>query len=204
MLHFTPKETAFYGDFAVLAQHGSSAADLLRDTLSDFQQVEQRVARLKALEHRGDEATHGILVRLNKTFITPFDREDIHRLASSLDDVLDLIYSAGERVLFYRIPGPSRSASELAAVIVEQCKQISAAIEKLHDPKSLLSHCIEINRLENEADRLLRAAIAGLFDNEKDAFSLIKWKELYEVLEAATDRAEDVANVLESIVVKNS
>jgi uncharacterized protein len=204
MPRFMPKDRAFYERFTELAHSATAAALLLEQTLGDFQDVQSRVEKLKAFEHAGDQATHDIFVRLNKTFITPFDREDIHRLAATLDDVLDFVYSAGERVLLYRISGPSRSAAQLAGVVVQQCEQISAAVGKLEHPANVLPHCVEINRLENEADRILRAAIAALFENERDPVTLIKLKELYEVLEIASDKAEDVANVLESIVLKNS
>jgi len=204
MARFMPKETAFFTMFSQLADSASTAAHLLRDTLRDLQRLDQRTGELKRIEHDADEVTHEILIKLNKTFITPFDREDIHRLASSLDDVIDFIYSAGERTLLYNITVPTRSAEQLAEVIVAQCEQIAAGVRKLERPQDVLQHCVEINRLENEADRLLRAAIAGLFATEKEPIPLIKLKELYEVLETATDKAEDVANTLESIVLKNS
>jgi predicted phosphate transport protein (TIGR00153 family) len=204
MARFMPKETAFFTMFSQLADSATTAAHLLRDTLRDLQHLDQRTGELKRIEHNADEVTHDILIKLNKTFITPFDREDIHRLASSLDDVIDFIYSAGERTLLYNITVPTRSAEQLAEVIVAQCEQIAAAVRKLERPQEVLQHCVEINRLENEADRLLRAAIAGLFTTEKEPIPLIKLKELYEVLETATDKAEDVANTLESIVLKNS
>jgi uncharacterized protein len=204
MARFMPKETAFFTMFSQLADSATTAAHLLRDTLRDLERLDHRTDELKRIEHDADEVTHEILIKLNKTFITPLDREDIHRLASSLDDVIDFIYSAGERAMLYNITVPTRSAEQLAEVIVAQCEQIAAAVRKLERPQEILQHCVEINRLENEADRLLRAAIAGLFATEKDPIPLIKLKELYEVLETATDKAEDVANTLESIVLKNS
>jgi predicted phosphate transport protein (TIGR00153 family) len=149
--------------------------------------------------------THNILTRLNQTFITPFDREDIHRLASSLDDVLDFVYAAGVRLIMYKINTAPEAASLLAEVVVKQCHQLSEAMGRLEKKnEQVLDNCVEINRLENEADQIARAAIALLFEKEKDPISLIKLKELYEVLETATDKAEDAANVLEGVVLKST
>jgi predicted phosphate transport protein (TIGR00153 family) len=167
--------------------------------------VEERVRLLKEIEHRGDEMTHNILTKLNQTFITPFDREDIHQLASSLDDVLDFTYAAGVRLTMYKIISAPEAAPKLADILVRQTDQLSQAmgrLEKNHD--HVLENCVEINRLENEADQVARTAIAVLFDKEKDPISLIKLKELFEVLETATDKAEDVANVLEAVVLKSA
>ena len=161
--------------------------------------------QLKDIEHRGDDMTHNILTKLNQTFITPFDREDIYRLASSLDDVLDFIYAAGVRLIMYKITSVPPAASLLAGIVVKQADQLTDALARLgkkHD--NVLENCVEINRLENEADGVARAAIAVLFEKEKDPISLIKLKELYEVLETATDKAEDAANVLEGVVLKSA
>jgi len=148
--------------------------------------------------------THNILTKLNQTFITPFDREDIYRLASSLDDVLDFIYAAGVRLVMYKIKSAPPAASQLADIIVRQCDQLLPAVTGLEKHNSVLNYCVEINRLENEADSVARAAIGVLFDKETDPISLIKLKELYEVLETATDKAEDAANVLEGVVLKSA
>lgn len=204
MVRIIPRETKFFDMFADMSGNLTEGARLLTELLTDFQQVDGRVQTLKGIEHRGDEMTHSILVKLNQTFITPFDREDIHRLASSLDDVLDLIYAAGERVLMYKITHAPPEAGDLARIIVLQSEQISKAVVMLEKHNHVLDYCVEINRLENEADRLARAGIGRLFDEERDPIRLIKIKELYEVLETATDRAEDVANVLESVVLKSA
>jgi predicted phosphate transport protein (TIGR00153 family) len=177
---------------------------LLQEILSDFQNVETRVQQLKEIEHRGDDTTHQILTKLNQTFITPFDREDIHRLATSMDDVLDFIYAAGERLMMYKITSAPGAAAELVAVVIKQAQEIGKAVMLLDKHEQVLPHCVEINRLENEADMITRSAIAKLFDSEKDPITLIKLKELYEVLEHASDKAEDVANVLESVVLKSA
>jgi uncharacterized protein len=178
---------------------------LLKQLLEDFQNVDTRVQQLKDIEHRGDDMTHNILTKLNQTFITPFDREDIYRLASSLDDVLDFVYAAGVRLVMYKITSAPPAASRLADIVVKQSDQLTDALARLgkkHD--NVLENCVEINRLENEADSIAREAIAVLFEKEKDPISLIKLKELYEVLETATDKAEDAANVLEGVVLKSA
>jgi hypothetical protein len=149
--------------------------------------------------------THSVLTKLNQTFITPFDREDIYRLASSLDDVLDFVYAAGVRLTMYKITSAPSAAYKLADIVVSQAKELSLALAKLEkNDEHLLTHCVEINRLENEADQVARSAIAALFDKERDPISLIKLKELYEVLETATDKAEDAANVVEGVVLKST
>ncbi len=205
MVRLIPRDNKFFDLFADMASNLGEGARLLQRTLRDFQDVEERVRQLKEIEHRGDEMTHGILIKLNQTFITPFDREDIYRLASSLDDVLDFIYAAGVRLVMYKITSAPEAASRLAEVLVRQSDQLSEAVaglERKHD--HVLENCVEINRLENEADAVARSAIAVLFDKEKDPISLIKLKELYEVLETATDKAEDAANVLEGVVLKSA
>jgi len=205
MVRLIPKDTKFFDMFAEMASNLGDGARLLKQTLEDFQNVDARVQQLKDIEHRGDDMTHNILTKLNQTFITPFDREDIYRLASSLDDVLDFVYAAGVRLVMYKITSAPEAASQLAGIVVKQSDQLTDALARLgkkHD--NVLEHCVEINRLENEADNVARSAIAVLFEKEKDPISLIKLKELYEVLETATDKAEDAANVLEGVVLKSA
>jgi predicted phosphate transport protein (TIGR00153 family) len=161
-------------------------------------------SRIKDLEHKGDELTHHVIDELNKTFITPIDREDIHDLCAALDDVLDLIDSTATRLVLFRIVEPIRSVPEMAAVLLSQAMEIGAAVSNLQDNDHVVERCIEINRLENDADRLFQLAIASMFEEVKDPIEVIKRKEIIETLETATDKAEDVANVLESIVVKNT
>ncbi|HWF06260.1 MAG TPA: DUF47 family protein [Candidatus Angelobacter sp.] len=205
MVRLIPRDTKFFDMFAEMASNLGDGARLLKQTLEEFTNVDDRVQQLKDIEHRGDDMTHNILTKLNSTFITPFDREDIYRLASSLDDVLDFVYAAGVRLVMYKITAAPPAASQLAGIIVKQADQLTdalARLEKKHD--NVLENCVEINRLENEADSVARAAIAVLFEKEKDPISLIKLKELYEVLETATDKAEDAANVLEGVVLKSA
>jgi len=204
MLRLIPRETKFIDAFSDIANNLTDGAKLLREILIDMKDVDSRVQKLKDIEHKGDEMTHNVLTHLNQTFITPFDREDIYRLASSLDDVLDFVHAAGERLVMYKIKTVYPAASELAGVVVRQSEQLCQAVSLLGKHDRVLQICVEINRLENEADRIASSALARLFDTEKDPINLIKQKELYEVLETATDKAEDAANVIESVVVKSA
>jgi predicted phosphate transport protein (TIGR00153 family) len=204
MVRLVPRDTKFFDMFADMAGNILEGAKLLKAILDDFQNVEVRVQQIKDLEHKGDDMTHAILVKLNSTFITPFDREDIHALASAMDDVLDYVNAAGERLVMYKINAAPSAAAEIAGVIVRQAEQLSKAVSMLEKHDNVLDICVEINRLENEADRIARGALAALFEREKDPIALIKLKELIEVLETATDKAEDAANVLESVVLKSA
>ena len=203
-MRLIPRESKFFRMFADVSQNLTQGARLLHDILKNPANMEPRLDQLQEIEHRGDEMTHGIITALNQTFITPFDREDIHRLTSSLDDVLDFVNAAGVRLRLYKIKTPPSIAAELAAMIVEQSEELAQGVSLLEKNKLVLEHCVEVHRLENEADRLSRKAIADLFDNEKDPIQLIKIKELYEVLETATDKAEDAANVLEAVALKSN
>jgi predicted phosphate transport protein (TIGR00153 family) len=205
MVRLVPRDTKFFDMFAEMASNLGDGARLLQQTLKDFKNVDDRIRQLKDIEHRGDDMTHNILTKLNQTFITPFDREDIYRLASSLDDVLDFVYAAGVRLVMYKITAAPEAATILAEIVVKQSDQLTDALARLGKKRdNVLENCVEINRLENEADGVARAAIAVLFEKEKDPISLIKLKELYEVLETATDKAEDAANVLEGVVLKSA
>jgi len=203
-MRLIPRESKFFRMFADVSQNLTQGTRLLHNILKNPANMEPRLDQLQAIEHRGDEMTHGIITALNQTFITPFDREDIHRLTSSLDDVLDFVNAAGVRLRLYKIKTPPSIAAELAAMIVEQSEELAQGVSLLEKNKLVLEHCVEVHRLENEADRLSRNAIADLFDNEKDPIHLIKIKELYEVLETATDKAEDAANVLETVALKSN
>lgn len=203
-MRLVPRETKFYDMFVEMAENLISGAKVMAEVLGDFNDVPERVRQLKEIEKHGDDMTHAVILKLNQTFITPFDREDIHRLASTIDDVLDLLNAAGERLVMYKIATAPQAAHELAQIVVRQSEQISAAVAKLDKQDTVLDRCVEINRLENEADAIARRAIGALFDAETDPIALIKLKELYETLETATDKAEDVANVLESVVLKSA
>jgi uncharacterized protein len=203
-LRLVPHEAKFFEMFAELSGYLIEGAKLLKNILEDPRDLAMRVEQVQAIEHRGDRATHAIITKLNQSFITPFDREDIHTLASSLDDVLDFTYAAANRLVLYKITEPPPTAAELAGLIVLQTEELARGVSLLEENGAVLRHCEEINRLEDEADHISRRAIAALFENEKDPIHLIKLKELYEVLEVATDKAEDAANVLEAIVLKSA
>jgi hypothetical protein len=191
--------------FRDVSENLTEGARLLHDILKNPHDLTERINRLQEIEHRGDDMTHDIIRMLNQTFITPFDREDIHALSSSLDDVLDYVNSAATRMKLYRITVPPPASAALAALIVTQSEELSKGVSLLaEENQRVLDHCVEVNRLENEADRVSRSAIAELFEHEKDPIQLIKIKELYEVLETATDKAEDAANVLEAVVLKST
>ncbi len=204
MFRLIPRETKFFELFAELSASLSAGAKLLRAILEDPHDLEKRVEQMQAIEHEGDRATHAIIAKLNTSFITPFDREDIHRLASSLDDVLDFMNAAAVRLVMYKIADPPVASAELAGIIVLQAEELARGVSLLEKNNGVLKHCDEVNRLEDEADNISRKAIAALFEHEKDPIQLIKIKELYEVLETATDKAEDAANVLEAIVLKSA
>ena len=204
MVRLLPKETKFFDMFAEMSSNLVLGATAIADLLKEFRDPAQHVKRIKEIEHAGDELTHAVFVKLNSTFITPFDREDIHTLASSLDDVLDFINAAADRIMLYKITAAPPAAYEIALIIVKQAEALGRAVKNLEKLKDVLPHCVEVNRLENEADRICREAIGKLFDSERDPIALIKIKELLEVLETATDKAEDAANVLETVVLKSA
>jgi predicted phosphate transport protein (TIGR00153 family) len=190
--------------FSAMSNNLIDGARAMVDLFADYRDVDKKVDEIRRIEHVGDEMTHSIMRKLNQTFITPFDREDLYKLASSLDDVLDFLNASGARIVMYRITNPPPEAGVLARLILAQSEELAKAVSLLEKNGDVLVHCVEINRLENEADQVSRAAIARLFDHEKDPITLIKTKELLEFLETATDRAEDVADVLETVVLKNA
>src|ERR1041385_4374151 len=203
-MRLIPRERKFFQMFSEVSTNRTDGARLLHDILKDPQDYSPRIRKLQEIEHRGDEMTHAIIRMLNQTFITPFDREDIHALTSSLDDVLDYVNSAATRMTLYGITAPPQAAVDLSALIIQQSEELSMGVSLLEENQRVLEHCVEVNRLENEADKVSRKAIAELFEKEKDPIQLIKIKELYEVLETATDKAEDAANVLEAVVLKST
>ena len=199
-----PQEKDFFALFQKQAENIVSGAAALSNMLEHYKGVPEQVQRIKAIEHSGDEITHQIFRRLNQTFVTPFDREDIHELCGTMDDVIDLIDAAASRFVLYRIEKVRGGASELAKVLTLATMELSAAIHAIAAPYSALQRVIEINRLENESDRICRTLIAQLFEEENDPVTIIKWKEIFEVLETAVDKCEDVSNVIESVILKNA
>jgi len=198
-----PREERFYTDFQALADELKRGARLLEEMLAPDQPVWNKADEIKEVEHKCDFLTHGIIQRLNRTFVTPLDREDIHALARSLDDVMDAIDDSASLVRLYRLERVRFGARELAQIITASTDSVRLALDGIEQHKGLLTHAIEINRLENEADRTHQQAVSRLFDDEKDPLMVMKWKETLDFLENATDRCEDVANVLEGVMVKH-
>jgi predicted phosphate transport protein (TIGR00153 family) len=203
---FMPREEAFFDLFEKAAENLHHAAQLLVETMEHFEQLEENAQRMERLEHRGDQFIHEIMARLHRTFITPLDREDIHRLASAIDDVLDFIEGTTERFVIYKVRGITPHAKNLAHVIAQQVEQIHKVMPQLRHGKNeeTLKNCIEINRLENQADKIHRDALAELFENHHDPLEVIRWRDLYELMENATDKNEDVAIIIEGIVLKSA
>ncbi len=204
MFRFIPRDEKFFDLFRVSALNIREAAVALKAMVESEADYDARWKQVEEYEHTGDRITHDLIKKLNQTFITPLDREDIHQLASGLDDVVDLIEAAATRLALYKIPRCTDEAKRLAKLIHQMADEIVFAIEKLKDLQGILPHCVEINRLENVADRVARDAIAALFIGGHGPVEIIKWKEIYETLETATDRCEDVADVLERIVLKHA
>jgi predicted phosphate transport protein (TIGR00153 family) len=198
-----PREEKFYNDFQALADELKRGAALLEQMLAPERPIWDKAEEIKEVEHKCDFLTHEIIQRLNRTFVTPLDREDIHALARSLDDVMDAIDASATLVRLYRLESVRFGARELAQIITASTHQVRLALEAMEQRKGLITHAVEINRLENEADRIHQQAVSRLFDDERDPMVVIKWKETLDFLEDATDRCEDVANVLEGVMVKH-
>jgi uncharacterized protein Yka (UPF0111/DUF47 family) len=200
----------FFDSFEKATSVIIQAASVLVDLMEQYQDVPAKLARLEDLEHQGDEATHAVIRALNETFITPLDREDIALLARSLDDVTDFIWAAADRLRVFHIEHITPPAQGMARVLEQQARVLGEAVQALRDQhrrQAVLPLTVEVNRLENEADNLLRDGIGRLFanpDDPRDIVLSIKWREIYEYLEMASDKAEDAANVLEAIVIKHN
>ncbi|HLC22090.1 MAG TPA: DUF47 family protein [Candidatus Methylomirabilis sp.] len=205
MFRLIPREEKFFEFFEKAANNILDGAKVLVQ-MTDEQDgdFEKGWKQLEDLEHVGDKITHQIIRKLNRTFITPIDREDIHALTVALDDVMDLIEAVAARMSLYKIKQPTEEARKLALVILKSAEEIVKAVSNLERLDDVTEHCIEINRLENEADEISREAIAGLFEKGQDPIDVIKWKEIYETMETATDRCEDVANIVEGVALKNT
>jgi len=203
----TPRDTKFYDLFEESAANLVTAAEKLVDLFNNYEDVEAKAKQLKALEHQGDMITHEIIQRVNSTFVTPIDREDIALLAHTLDSVMDFIEAAGRTAFLYRIAQPTERARQLASIVAKMTYALNEVLPCLRHRnqfKRILEQCVEINSLENEADDVHHAAMAELFDSSKDASEIIKLRELYQHMEDATDQGEDVANILEGIVLKHA
>ncbi|MBT1070659.1 DUF47 domain-containing protein [Pelotalea chapellei] len=206
MFGLIPKEEKFFLLFKQMTGNIIEGAKLLKEMLDNFDNPSESQRKIKDVEHKGDSITHEIIQKLNKTFVTPLDREDIYALASKLDDIIDLIDASAARVIMYNVESIPPEAKSLGFIILQSCYAVDKAVAMLGQKSNeqIFAACVEINALENEADRVSREAISRLFDEEKDPIQLIKWKEIYETLERATDKCEDAANILESVVVKNA
>jgi predicted phosphate transport protein (TIGR00153 family) len=205
MFRIIPRDEAFFVMFEKAAQNALEGAEVLKDLLDHFDDVKEKARQIEEIEHKGDTLTHEIVRKLNTTFITPIDREDILALTSSIDDVIDLIHAAATRIMLYKISEPTPQAKELGFLILKSTRELHRGVTRLSTKMDeVFEHCVEVNSLENEADRVCRDAIAQLFDQEKDPIYILKWKEIYETLETATDRCEDAANVLEGVALKNA
>jgi predicted phosphate transport protein (TIGR00153 family) len=204
MFKWIPKEEKFFDMFTAMAKNAHEGAILLKRMMETDDDAADLAQSLKGLEHKGDILMHDLLIKLNKTFIVPIDREDIYALSSSIDDVIDLIESIARRKVLFKVKNIGQGSKEIAHLLLRATSEIVSAISQLQNGMRVMDHCIEINRLEDEADHIYHEALARLFDTETDPINLIKRKELIETLETALDKCEDVANVIEGIIVKNA
>ncbi len=203
-LPFIPREEKFFHMFIEDSANVLAAARMLEQFFGNYAEREPLANRLRELEHQGDQMSHNIGQKLESTFVTPIDREDISVLISRLDDIIDLIEEVADTCVLYGIEAPTPVAIQQAEIIAKQCEQLHEAIVKLRHFKDLSPHWIEVHRLENEGDQIVRHAIAELFKNGQDPVEVIKWKDVYALLEEAIDSCEDAANVVERIVVKHA
>ena len=205
LLNFLPREEQYFDLFIQMTRYISAAARELKEMLADRNRdFEEYAQRIKGLEHACDELTHNISTRLNKSFITPFDREDIYTMSTALDDIVDLIDDAARAIIIYDVHEITDYARAFADVIVRMAEQLQEIVSTLQKPKNVTQRLVEIHRLENEGDDIFHAAIAELFHDSHDALTVLKWKEVYEKLEAAVDRCENVANIIESVIIKHT
>ena len=202
---FLPQEYRFYDLWEKAAEYTVGAAQLLLKINQNYQDADPLARELESLEHNCDEVVHDILDRLNKSFITPLDREDIHAMIVRIDDVVDLTDAAANRMAFFKIGQPTPHSLNLAKQILRGCEKLNAAVKGMRSPKhydQVRLDCIAIHEVENAADDILHEALAELFTIEKDPIRVIKWKDIYETMETVTDRCEDAANVLQNVIVK--
>lgn len=203
-MQLIPRDKQFYDLFAEVAARMSGSATLLHELFKDPPKIEQNVSQIKKLEHEADNLTHDTIDRINRTFVTPFDREDIHSLAGHLDDVVDLIDGCARRVVIFHISESREHAVLLSEVLLRSTRCIEDAVKKMKDPKAVSSANRQLKLLEEEGDALYHEAMEKLFSSTTDAILVLKWKELYDKIEDAIDQCEDVGNALQSISLKNS
>jgi predicted phosphate transport protein (TIGR00153 family) len=204
MFGLIPRELAFFDMFQKAAHNMIEGSRLLKEMMENYRNPAEQAQRLHDIEHIGDTITHDIAKKLNQTFITPIDREDIHGLASVLDDILDIVEAISDRFVVFKVSAPTETAIKLANILYQSSVAVGAGIDLLGKPHAdVTEYAIRVNSLENEADRVTRDAISKLFEEEKDPIAVIKWKEIYESFEEGTDRCEDVSNILERIALKH-
>jgi predicted phosphate transport protein (TIGR00153 family) len=208
-MRFSAKSGSFYDQFERHARKTVEGCTLLLALMNTkgADNVRDQACAIADIEHECDEITHEVIAQLRSALITPIDRGEIHRLITRMDDVMDFVEATSERFALYEIQEPSEEASQLASVLLSCSEHVLEAVTAVRDikhPQPILDKCIEINRLENEADGRLRDALARLFSNETNPIAIMKWKEIYELLETATDRCEDVANIIEGVVLENA
>lgn len=203
-LSLMPKRNIFFTQFSQHAKNALEATQALEALLGDFTDVERKVRDIHAIEHYGDKLTHEIMKELNETFVTPLDREDIIGLASKIDDVTDVAYDVSELVQIYKVRSVRPAAVRQAKALVAAADEMVQMMDNLQRLKDLEPHWIKLHTFENEGDQLFRDAVGELFANESDAIELIKWKDIYSLIEVALDRCEDVANIVETIKIKHS
>jgi predicted phosphate transport protein (TIGR00153 family) len=201
---FAPRDRVYFELFEEGGRNMSRAAGLLHELLASWPDRKELAAEIRDLEHAGDRITHDIIDRMNHTFVTPIDREDILALASAIDDVVDYVEEVADYLGLYKIEAPMEQAIRLARVLADAAIQISEALGRLRGVEDITTYTVEVNRLENEGDRITREAVASLFDGGIDPMVVIRWKDLFERLEAGVDATERAANIIESIVIKNS
>ena len=204
MFKFAPHKEKFFDLFKQAAENALAGSRGLKQMLEQYDNPQESWKKIKDLEHEGDRITHRTIRSLNQTFLTPIDAEDIHALITALDNVMDAIEAAASRMILFRIDQPTAEAKELSEIIVTSTEQLVKAVSHMPRLDDIDEYCIEINRLENTADDIYRNAISRLFENGTAPLEVIKWLDIYEILESATDRCEDVANTLETIGLKNT
>lgn len=207
MVRFFPRDEKFFDLFENAADKIEEGINALMDLLNDYTDVAEKVKKIKDLEHEADQITHRTIDKLNRTFITPIDREDIHELITKMDDIMDFVEAVSQRMWLYRVQVPTPEIKELTLTLkkaMSVVKQAVRGLRNLKNTKQILNSCIEVNTVENEGDLLLRNAMTSLFDNVPDPVTIIKLKEIYEIVEMAIDRCEDIANIIEGVVLKNA
>jgi predicted phosphate transport protein (TIGR00153 family) len=204
---FFPKDEGFFDILEEASENVVKGAKAFRELVSHWSLDSELIPQIREIEHEGDRMTHEVIDRLNRTFITPIDREDIHGLAKELDDVIDIIQATMDRMQLYRIETSSPILVQMVEVLLKSTEVVDKAIKSLRDMKHTrrtLDFCIEVNRLENEGDAIFKTALGELFSEKRDVLDIIRWKEVYEAAEFANDKCEDIANIIEGIIVKNA